>query len=218
MSERNICIKDTRPVIKATGLIHYNDINKIINSCENILSLAKLARVDSSFVNKLNNQCENLVLSSRRLVKKDGVENKTVSFSNIELAENFLTVDNFGLHINIHTLLPALKLYNRTNYLWDTYYSPLLHKRNELFKDNYIRPDTKSVIIYVHHNDIDSSRDYENYDTKHMTDVICAVFLKDDSQKYLEVYHTSVQSKEAYTTIHVIPKKRFVEFYEKELM
>lgn len=198
--------------ILLSGFMSDSDLKTLEKKASRIANLAKTSSIIDE---KLVSECENLTLFVRNTVKMQ-VKLTNNQNKNLNKRPNVkLFKDNDGIHIALDRLLPSRK--SSTQYIWDTYYQTLKKIKQEIWKDNYNYPDKKTIIIYCHYDNINSSRDYDNYDIKSMTDVITGLFLKDDSPKYVDIYHTSRNSEYKYTCIHLVSESNFTNFISKSL-
>ena len=75
----------------------------------------------------------------------------------------------------------------------------------------------KGILCYEFVTDGTSGRrDYDNTETKTVTDIITRLFLHDDSPEYLYVYYFSTKGKPSCTKVYLMPPERFIGFLEEK--
>lgn len=73
--------------------------------------------------------------------------------------------------------------------------------------------EEKVVIWYEHmHSNHNELRDFDNIETKYITDIIAPYVVKDDNPNWISVYHSGRETKkQAYTRIRIMPERIFLE-------
>ena len=73
--------------------------------------------------------------------------------------------------------------------------------------------EEKVVIWYEYmHSCHDELRDFDNIETKYITDIIAPYVIKDDNPNWCSVYHSGKETnRDAYTKIRIMPERLFVE-------
>lgn len=191
----------------------YKSLSQLAGEIQKISTSSIITQADAELINY---KCEVIALQSRNLLKKECLVRNIPKMAD-NMPKATLLYDYAGIHIRMEHLLRSKKLSKKTPYLWDTYYASLKNQRDTLFPDGYVKPKDKSTFIFCHQDTIDTGRDYDNYDIKDMTDIITALFLIDDSPKYIDMYHTSRLSSQSCTWIHIIPCRDFCKFINNDI-
>lgn len=119
-------------------------------------------------------------------------------------------------HIVFDKLIPKrLKSgYDNSHYIWDQFRNALYTAVDELRKeggkiDFY---GGRVVLCYIHCFSKARLTDYDNINTKPVTDAISACFLKDDSPKHVAKYEDYKIGTSDHTEVYLVPVERFPVF------
>lgn len=79
------------------------------------------------------------------------------------------------------------------------------------------RYNEKVVIWYQHlHSQYKEMRDYDNIETKYITDIITPYLIEDDNPNFCSIFQSGKKSDEAKTRILILPEHAFPEVFQKE--
>lgn len=59
-------------------------------------------------------------------------------------------------------------------------------------------------------------RDYDNIETKYITDIITPYLIEDDNPNFCSIFQSGKKSDEAKTRILILPEHAFPEVFQKE--
>lgn len=166
---------------------------------------------EQELYSKYVTEAENMALEAREFVPlqyKRAADEYRMMGSDL----NDISVEKEGevLTIIIPRLLPHRTKQSASTkaYFYKTF-CPALH---EALKNMTVYEE-KVVIWYEHmHSCHDELRDFDNIETKYITDIIAPYVIKDDNPNWCSVYHSGKETnRDAYTKIRIMPEKLFVE-------
>ena len=132
--------------------------------------------------------------------------------THLAIGGEYLAISLIGEMVKIEFpgLLPFRKKdANATKALYALCYAQLV----QFWEDHdFLRFDT-AVLVFEHvRTGKEKCRDYDNYETKAIQDMVTRLFLPDDSPTYCSTYHTSRKGETAHTNVYLMQKKDFPEF------
>lgn len=140
--------------------------------------------------------------------KEEQIETHRIKNSDI----SFRTYGNGIEEIVLPRLLPHRKEDRQVKeYLCKQYYPSIYAQYHEKIKQK-----TVPIVLWYEHCYEDfryGVRDYDNSETKFMTDLITPFFIPDDSPHYFSVFHSAKESNWDHTNVFIVPEEMFATGY-----
>lgn len=123
------------------------------------------------------------------------------------------------LHIICPELLPKrLKHNGEDPYTYENLRQMYLPSIEAFFSDDSNKRlyNERVVIVYTYYyKNNERKKDYDNYETKFMTDILSSNLLYDDSPVFCCVYQDYRQGTKTHTEIDVMPEREFLHWIQK---
>lgn len=210
------------PEIKESEANRISPKARIVNSrsnistalCQEISELLPLSKKlvcidDTEYekkLDKLARRCEKLTLNVRSLLT--GVSNKESFVDSVDTKATSVSEENGTVLVKTISVLPHRK--SDSTYFYNELYGAV---KRYAEKHEVKRYGKDAVVVISHVTSYDAvSRDYDNYETKALIDIVALFFLVGDNPECMKLYQESVYGEKPYTEIRIMTYEAFKKY------
>lgn len=200
MDPKKRIVKDRQGISKAIK----QRVNELLPAADKLVCMDDteyLKRLDS-----LAHKCEELTLVVRSLLL--GVPKKVCFIDNVGKKTTVVSESDNEVIIKTISVLPHRK--SDSTYFYNELYGAI----REYSRKHDIKRYKEDTVVVISHMSAQASmsRDYDNYETKALIDIIALFFLVGDNPACMRLYQESKCSEEPYTEIRIMTCEAFKKY------